>query len=96
MLNCKSFVNLPYFCIIKITNLYLIMKSTSYKKALFATIALISLSCFIYVNTSSLDRTLQVESVEQAAEKVGQNAKMPDLTLFKSAVALIQTFFPAK
>ncbi len=72
------------------------MTSTTIKKGLFAALALVSLSCFIYVNTSSLDRTLQVESVEQAAEQVSQNVKMPDLTFFKSAIALIQTFFPAK
>ena len=76
------------------------MKSTSIKSALFAALVLISLSCFIYVNTTSIDRTLQVEtpakpSVE-AAEEVSRNAQMPDLTLFKGAVFLIQNFFPAK
>ena len=76
------------------------MKSTSIKSALFAALVLISLSCFTYVNTTSIDRTLQVEtpakpSVE-AAEEVSRNAQMPDLTLFKSAVFLIQNFFPAK
>jgi hypothetical protein len=75
------------------------MTSTSLKSTLFAALVLVSLSCFIYVNTTSLDRTLQVESAQptiETAEKVGQNAKMPDLTLVKGVLTLIQTFFPAK
>jgi hypothetical protein len=76
------------------------MKSTSLKSTLFGALVLLSLSCFIYVNTTSLDRTLQVEGVAQptveTAEKVGQNAKMPDLTLLKNVLTLFQTFFPAK
>ena len=76
------------------------MKSASIKSGLFAALVLVSLSCFIYVNTTSIDRTLKVEtsakpSVE-AAEVVSPNAQMPDLTLFKSAVFLVQNFFPAK
>ncbi len=75
------------------------MKSTSLQSTLFAALVFISLSCFIYVNTTSLDRTLQVESAQptiETAKKVGQNAKMPDLTLVKGVLTLIQTFFPAK
>ena len=75
--------------------------TTSLKSALFAALVLVSLSCFIYVNTSSTDRTLHAEGVAQptpveTAEKVGKNAKMSDLTLVKHAVTMIQTFFPAK
>jgi hypothetical protein len=76
------------------------MKSTPLKSVLFAALALVSLSCFIYVNTTSLDRTLQVAGVNQptveTVEEVGKNAKMPDLTLVKSVLTLVQTFFPAK
>jgi hypothetical protein len=80
-------------------NLLLKMKSTSLKSALFTALVLLSVGCFIYVNTTSLDRTLQVEgtaSTVESAEKVEHNAKMPDLTLIKSAITLIQTFLPAK
>jgi hypothetical protein len=69
------------------------MKSTSFKSVLFAALALISLSCFIYVNTTSLDRTLQVAGVNQPTV---ETVKMPDLTLVKSVLTLVQTFFPAK
>ncbi len=69
------------------------MKSTSFKSVLFAVLALISLSCFIYVNTTSLDRTLQVAGVNQPTV---ETVKMPDLTLVKSVLTLVQTFFPAK
>ena len=75
------------------------MKSTSLKSALFAALVLVSVCCFIYVNTTALDRTLQVGltvSPIESAEKVEHNAKMPDLTLIKSAITLIQTFLPAK
>ncbi len=76
------------------------MKSTSVKTALFAALVLVSLSCFIYVNTTSIDRALQVEGVAQStvlnAENKAKNAQMPDLALFKSAISLIQNFFPAK
>jgi hypothetical protein len=76
------------------------MKSTSLKSSLVAALVLVSLGCFIYVNTTSLDRTLQVEGIAQptveTAENVGKNAKMPDLTLVKSVLSLVQTFFPAK
>ena len=76
------------------------MKSTSVKSALFAALVLISLSCFIYVNTTSIDRALQVETPAktslEAAEEASRNAQMPDLTLFKRAVSIIQNFFPAK
>jgi hypothetical protein len=76
------------------------MKSTSLKSSLFAALVLVSLGCFIYVNTTSLDRTLQVEGITkptvETAENVGKNAKMPDLTLVKSVLSLVQTFFPAK
>jgi hypothetical protein len=73
------------------------MKSTSLKSTIFGALVLVSLSCFIYVNTTSLDRTLQVEGVAQpTVEKVGQNAKMPDLTLLKNVLTLFQTFLPAK
>jgi hypothetical protein len=76
------------------------MKSASVKNALFAALALVSLSCFIYVNTTSIDRALQAEGVATSnvlkAEKPSKNAQMPDLTLFKSAISLIQNFFPAK
>ena len=76
------------------------MKSASIKSALFAALVLVSLSCFTYVNTTSIDRTLKTETSAkpcvEAAEEVSRNAQMPDLTLFKSAVFLIQNFFPAK
>ena len=76
------------------------MKSTTIKPTLVTALVLFSLSCFLYVNTTSLDRTLKVESVPQStvetAENVGKNAKMPDLTLLKNVLTLIQTFFPAK
>jgi hypothetical protein len=76
------------------------MKSSSLKSVLFAALALVSLSCFIYVNTTSLDRTLQVESANPSTvdvvEEVEHKAKMPDLTLMKNVWVLVQTFFPAK
>lgn len=76
------------------------MKSTSIKSALFAALALVSLSCFVYVNTTAIDRTLQVQGISQpnveTAKKMEKNAQMLDLTLFKGAITLIQTFFPAK
>jgi hypothetical protein len=73
------------------------MKSTSLKSAFFATLVLVSVGCFIYVNTSSIDRTLQVQGVTiESAENEARNTKMPDLTLLKSAITLIQTFLPAK
>lgn len=76
------------------------MKSTSLKTILFAALALVSLSCFIYVNTTSLDRTLQVQGAShptvETVEEVGKNAKMPDLSLIKNVLTLVQTFFPAK
>ncbi len=76
------------------------MKSTSIKNALFAALALVSLSCFVYVNTTAVDRALQVEGVAQSAvlnaENKAKNAQMTDLTLFKSAISLIQNFFPAR
>lgn len=76
------------------------MKSTTVKSALFAALVLTSLSCFIYVNTTPIDRTLQVETTVKSsvenAEEVTQNAQMLDLILFKGAVSLVKTFFPAK
>ena len=76
------------------------MKSTSVKSALFAALALVSLSCFIYVNTTSIDRALQAEAPAkpslEAAEEASRKAQMPDLTLLKRAVSIIQNFFPAK
>ena len=76
------------------------MKSTSIKTVLFAALVLISLSCFIYVNTTSVDRALQAEGVTTStvlnAENKAKNAQMTDLALFKSAISLIQNFFPAK
>ncbi|MDZ7880115.1 MAG: hypothetical protein U5L45_20725 [Saprospiraceae bacterium] len=72
------------------------MKSTSLKSILCAALVIVSVGCFIYVNTSSLDRTLQVQVTIESAENEAQNAKMPDLTLLKSAITLIQTFLPAK
>lgn len=75
------------------------MTSTSLKSALFTALVLVSVGCFIYVNTTALDRTLQVGvtvSPIESAEKVEHNTKMPDLTLIKSAITLIQTFLPAK
>jgi hypothetical protein len=78
-------------------NLLLKMKSTSLKSAFFAALVLVSVGCFIYVNTSSIDRTLQVQGVTiESAENEARNTKMPDLTLLKSAITLIQTFLPAK
>jgi hypothetical protein len=73
------------------------MKSTSLKTTFCAALVLLSVGCFVYVNTSSLDRTLQVQGVSiESAEKEARNTKMPDLTLLKSAITLIQTFLPAK
>lgn len=76
------------------------MKSTSVKNALFAALALVSLSCFVYVNTTAVDRALQVEGVAQStvlrAEKPPKTAQMTDLALLKSAISLVQKFFPAK
>lgn len=76
------------------------MKSTSVKNALFAALVLVSLSCFIYVNTTAVNRALQVEVVAQSAvlkaEKTPKSVQMADLALLKSAISLIQNFFPAK
>ena len=76
------------------------MKSTSVKNALFAALVLVSLSCFVYVNTAAVDRALQVEGVAQSAvlsaEKTPKSVQMADLALLKSAISLIQNFFPAK
>ena len=76
------------------------MKSTSVKNALLIALALVSLSCFVYVNTTAIDRALQVEGAVQStvlkAENTPKNAQMPDLALFKGAISLIHNFFPAK
>jgi hypothetical protein len=76
------------------------MKSTSPSRLSFAALIIVSFGCFIYVNTTSLDRTLQVQGMHEptveSVEKVSQNAKMPDLTLFKNVVVLIQKFLTAK
>jgi hypothetical protein len=76
------------------------MKSTSPKSILFAALILMSLGCFIYVNTTSLDRTLQVQGINEptveTVEKVGQNSKMLDLALFKNIVVVVQKFLTAK
>ncbi len=76
------------------------MKSTSVKNALFAALVLVSLSCFVYVNTTAVDRALQVEGVAPSAvlraEKSPKTAQMTDLALLKSAISLVQKFFPAR
>jgi hypothetical protein len=76
------------------------MKNKSVKSVFFASLILLSLSCFVYVNTVSLDRTLSVETVSQPIktdeEKVEKESKMPDLALVKGILNIIQNFLPAK
>ena len=76
------------------------MKNKSLKSVLFASLVLMSLSCFVYINTVSIDRTLSVETVSRPVksdeEKVEKQSKMPDLALVQGVLTIIQKFLPAK
>jgi hypothetical protein len=78
------------------------MKSFKMKSALLTSVVLVSLSCFVYVNTASVESAVTVE-VNTLTVKASKNnndsenpTKMWDLALIKSAFSLIQKFLPAK
>ena len=78
------------------------MKDRTIKSALFAALILLSLTCFVYVNTATIEsaNTLSVEKMTQTTradeEKTEKNTKMPDLVLVKSVLTIFQKFLPAK
>ena len=76
------------------------MKKGILKSTVFASLILISLTCFIYVNTACINRTLCVETIthptKSDAEKAETDSKMPDLVLVKGVLTIIQNFLPAK
>lgn len=76
------------------------MKNRTIKSAFFASLILVSISCFIYVNTASIDRALNVEMIDRPTKtddsQVEKESKMPDLAFVKGVVTIIQKFLPAK
>ena len=76
------------------------MKNKPLKSAFFASLILLSLSCFVYVNTTPLERALSVETITHTTksdeEKAEKNSKMPDLALVKCVLTIFQKFLPAK
>ncbi len=76
------------------------MKSKSLKSAFFASLILLSFTCFVYVNTMPIERALSVETMTRTSksddEKAEKNSKMPDLALVKSVLTIFQKFLPAK
>ena len=76
------------------------MKSKSLKSTFFALLILVSFTCFIYVNTTPIERALSVETITHTSksdeEKAEKNSKMPDLALVKSVLTIFQKFLPAK
>ena len=76
------------------------MKNRSLKSAFFASLILLSMTCFVYVNTAQIDRALSVETIARPTklneEKVEKASKMPDLALVKGILTIIQDFLPAK
>ena len=76
------------------------MKNRTLKSAFFASLILLSMSCFIYVNTAPIERALSVESISKPTksddEKTEKDSKMPDLALVKGVLTIIQKFLPAK
>ena len=76
------------------------MKNKSFKSAFFASLMLLSFTCFVYVNTTPIERALSVETITQTSksdeEKTEKNSKMPDLALVKSVLTIFQKFLPAK
>jgi hypothetical protein len=76
------------------------MKNKSLKSAFFASLMLLSFTCFVYVNTTPIERALSVETITQTSksdeEKTEKNSKMPDLALVKSVLTIFQKFLPAK
>lgn len=76
------------------------MKNRTIKSAFFASLILVSISCFIYVNTASIDRALSVEIIDRPTKtddsQVEKESKMPDLAFVKGVVMIIQKFLPAK
>ena len=78
------------------------MKNRIMKSALSAALILLSLTCFVYVNTATIESEsgLDVEKITQTAktyeEKTEKNTKMPDLVLVKNILTIVQKFLPAK
>lgn len=78
------------------------MKERSIKSAFFASLILLSLTCFVYVNITPIEGTtgVYVETITQKAqsdeEKAEKSSKMPDLVLLKSVLTICQKFLPAK
>lgn len=70
------------------------------KSALFAALFLMSISCFMYVNSHTLEPMLPLNTVVQSPtledETVKGSSKMPDLTFVKNVLTVIQKFLPAK
>jgi hypothetical protein len=76
------------------------MKSEKLKSALLVCLTLISLSCFVFVNTTSVNSALSVDvktvSTTTAEAEADEARTNWDLTLIKNAVVVIQKFLPAK
>lgn len=76
------------------------MKNRTIKSVLFSSLILLSISCFVYVNTASIDRALSVEistnSTKTDDARVEKNSQMPDLAFVKGVVTILQKFLPAK
>jgi hypothetical protein len=76
------------------------MKNRTIKSVLFASLILLSISCFVYVNTASIDRALSVEMTTHSTKtddvQVEKDSQMPDLAFVKGVVTILQKFLPAK
>ena len=74
------------------------MKDRTIKSAFFAALFLLSLTCFVFVNTAPIERAsvLSVQQITQTTrsdeEKTEKNYKMPDLVLVKSVLTILQKF----
>ncbi len=76
------------------------MKNRSIKSAFLASLILLSLTCFVYVNTTPIERVLSVETITSSTksdeDKVEKDSKMPDLVLVKNVLIIVEKFLPAK
>ena len=76
------------------------MKSRTVKSAFFASLVLLSLTCFVYVNTTPIERAISAETISYSTksdeDKLEKDSKMPDLVLVKTVLTIFQKFLPAK
>ncbi|MBL7818686.1 MAG: hypothetical protein JNL70_27040 [Saprospiraceae bacterium] len=76
------------------------MRSNAIKGAFFASLIILSMSCFIYVNSAPIDNALTVETMSRSTqsdeEKANKGTNMLDLALVKGIVNVVQKFLPAK